>query len=203
MEAHWGSVPSEVSMEGVTGGFVRLTTGLSSVTGPTPSSAGAVDLGGTRRDSIAYDKFLDLLAFYHDNGSIYDTYGNIAYQGQILMVYDGGSWWGWFTTFNVTESADKPYMFNFSIAFTVDRETHRIRGIPVPSPQSPADGSTPTPLVVQPEATPPTGPLTEQAWEQAVDRDLFGSPLTPSEIANGTSPPQVGASSPTPHRRVL
>lgn len=202
VEAHWGSVPSEVSIEGVTGGFVRLHTGLSSVTGPTPSSVGSVDLGGTRRDSIAYDKFLDLLAFYHDNGSIYDTYGNIAYQGQILMVYDGGSWWGWFTTFNVTESSDKPYMFNFSIGFTVDRETHRVRGVPIPQPQSASNGSSPSPLVVPQEpSNAMSGSLSEEAWQKAVDQDLFGSPLTTQDIDNGTTPPQVGASLPTPRRR--
>lgn len=203
VEAHWGPTPTEVSFEAVTGGFVRLYTGVSAVTGPTPSSTDAVDLGGTRRDTIAYDKFVDLLAFYHDNGAIYDTQGNIAYQGQILMAYDGGSWWGWFTTFSVTESADKPYMFNYSIAFTVDRELHRVRGTPVPFPQSPSDGSTPPAItagpVQSPVATP--DPLTDEGWDAAVDRDLFGSALTEQQIANGTTPPQVGPTTPTPRRR--
>ena len=138
VEYHWGSNPTEISFTMATGGFVRLYSGLSNVTGPTPSNGKlpvpmrAMSVGGTRRDTIAYDKYLDLLALFHNNGAIYDSRGTIAFQGQILCTYDGGSWWGWFTTFSVEETAEKPYQFTLNASFTVDRELHRTKSSYIP-----------------------------------------------------------------------
>lgn len=133
VEFHWGSSPTSVSFESVTGGFVRLGSGLSNVTGPGPSnellppSLRAIDTGGTRRETISYEKYLDLLALFYFNGSIYDSAGNIAYQGSVRITYDGGTWDGWFVSFKVTEAAEKPYQFSLSAEFTVNREHHRMR----------------------------------------------------------------------------
>ena len=149
VEYHWGSNPTEISFSMATGGFVRLYSGLSNITGPTPSNnklppnMQAKDAGGTRRESIAYDKYLDMLALFHNNGAIYDSRGSIAFQGQVLVTYDGGAWWGWFTTFTVEESAEKPYQFMLTANFTVDREVHRTKSTYVPKnttrgPNSPA-----------------------------------------------------------------
>lgn len=135
VEYHWGSNPTEIAFNMATGGFVRLYSGLSNITGPTPSNdklppgMQAIDVGGTRRETIAYDKYLDMLALFHNNGSIYDSRGNIAFQGQILVTYDGGAWWGWFTTFTVEETAEKPYQFTLTAAFTVDREVHQTKSV--------------------------------------------------------------------------
>lgn len=168
VEAHWGTNPTEISMEAVTGGFVRLFTGLSNITGPTessdkvnPKSMTPVSVGGTRRDTIAYDKFLDLLALFYNNGAVYDSNGNIAFQGNILMAYDGGSWWGWFTVFSVEETAEKPYQFALTFGFTVEKEKHRLRGVLVPEPQAQNDGGVPgrppNVAVNPPPAPQPTG----------------------------------------------
>jgi hypothetical protein len=139
VETHWGDSPAEVSLQLATGGFIRLYTGLSNITGPGPSNSDirptnmqATDVGGTRRDTIAYDKYLDLLAMFKNNGAIYDTYGNIALQGQILMLFDGGMWWGYFTTFSVEETAEQPYQFALTANFIVEREKHILRTINMP-----------------------------------------------------------------------
>ncbi len=138
VEYHWGSNPTEIAFTMATGGFVRLYTGLSNVTGPTPSNdklptnMRAVSTNGTRRETIAYDKYLDMLALFHNNGAIYDSRGTIAFQGQILCTYDGGSWWGWFTTFSVEETAEKPYQFTLNASFTVERELHRVKSMYIP-----------------------------------------------------------------------
>lgn len=139
VEAHWGEAPSEVALSFATGGFVRLFAGLSNITGPTASNANilpttlqATSTGGTRRDTIAYDKYLDLLALFKNNGAIYDTYGQIALQGQIRMMFDGGTWDGWFTTFSAEETSDKPYQFTLTGNFTVEHEKHVLRTINVP-----------------------------------------------------------------------
>lgn len=114
VEQHWGDSTQEISFEQATGGFMRLTTGLSNITNAA--------YGGTRRETIAYDKYLDLLALFHNNGSVYDSRGNIVLQGIIKITFDGGVYLGWFNSFTVTESAEKPYQFQISSAFTVHRE---------------------------------------------------------------------------------
>jgi hypothetical protein len=121
VEQHWGEAARSVSFNMATGGFKRLFSGLSNVTG------GGYDTEGTRRETIAYDKFLDLLALFHNNGSIYDQTGQIAFQGILKISFDGGIYLGWFQTFNVTEAAEKPYQFDLTAEFTVAHEVMRVR----------------------------------------------------------------------------
>ena len=125
-EQHWGEGPRSIELSMVTGGFMRLYSGMSNITGGT----GSFDTGGNRRETIAYDKYLDLLALFHNNGSVYDASGKIVFQGAIKVTFDGGIYLGWFNAFNVTEDAEKPYMFNLSASFTVDKELLRFRSSP-------------------------------------------------------------------------
>jgi len=135
VEQHWGDIPSEISFEAATGGFMRLYSGLSNTTGPTfhndrlPSRMQALDTGGTRRQTIAYDKFLDLLALFHCNGAIYDAYGTIITRGKIKCSFDGHHWFGWFSNFTVQEEAEKPYEFSISASFTVESERHEFKSL--------------------------------------------------------------------------
>lgn len=115
VEQHWGDATQEVSADGTTGGFVRLYTGVTSAT----SSAAA---GGSRRETIAYDKFLDLMAMFRSNGAVYDAFGNIAIQGAIKLTFDEGSYIGWFQNFSMSESAETPYRFTYSFSFIVSKE---------------------------------------------------------------------------------
>lgn len=121
VEQHWGEAARNVSFNMATGGFKRLFSGLSNVTG------GGFDTEGTRRETIAYDKYLDLLALFHNNGSIYDTSGQIALQGIIKILFDGGVYLGWFSSFGVTEVADKPFQFQLSADFTIAHEILKLR----------------------------------------------------------------------------
>jgi hypothetical protein len=121
VEQHWGEAARTITFQMATGGFKRLYSGLSNITG------GGYDTGGTRRETIAYDKYLDMLALFHNNGSIYDTSGQIAFQGIIKITFDGGTFLGWFSSFSVTEAAEKPYQFDLSAEFTVAHEVMRVR----------------------------------------------------------------------------
>ncbi len=121
VEQHWGEAARSISFSMATGGFKRLYSGLSNVTG------GGYDTEGTRRETIAYDKYLDLLALFHNNGAIHDSSGQIAFQGIIKISFDGGIYLGWFASFNVAESADKPYQFDLTAEFTVAHEVMRVR----------------------------------------------------------------------------
>jgi len=115
VEQHWGDDTQSLSLSGVTGGFMRLYTGLSNITDPTVT-------GGSRRETLAYDSYLDMLALFHNNGSIYDVSGNVALQGIIKVIFDGGVYLGWFDNFTVKESADQPYQFELSCKMTIDSE---------------------------------------------------------------------------------
>lgn len=153
VEYYWGDNPTTISLEVASGAFIRPYTGLSAVTGPvsvpiesrsgnlghaTDSGAVAVgqrkkvnnigtNIGGTRRDTITYDKYLDLLALFHNNGSVYDQTGRVILQGKIKMIFDGGVWFGWFQSFSVTDDAQTPYLFNVSLSMQVEREYHGVR----------------------------------------------------------------------------
>ena len=114
VEQHWGDAVNNISFEMATGGMMRLYSGLSHTTNPS--------FGGTRRETIAYDKYLDILALFKNNGSVYDVNGVIVLQGIIKVMFDGGIYLGWFDDFSVTESSEKPYQFTMNASFTVHRE---------------------------------------------------------------------------------
>jgi hypothetical protein len=114
VEQHWGDDTQQLSFQAATGGFMRLYSGLSNITNP--------KYGGTRRETLAYDSYLDLLALFHNNGSIYDQNQQIIMQGVVKVTFDGGVFLGWFSSFNVTESAEKPYQFTLSAEMDISRE---------------------------------------------------------------------------------
>ena len=114
VEQHWGDDTQQLSLQMATGGFMRLYSGLSNIT--------STKYGGTRRETLAYDSYLDLLALFHNNGSIYDQNQQIIMQGVVKVTFDGGVFLGWFSSFNVTESAEKPYQFTLSAEMDISRE---------------------------------------------------------------------------------
>jgi len=139
VEQHWGDALEDISFEFATGGFVRLYTGLSNKTGSTGSTgklSGSIDnrsnpLGTGkqgRRETIAYDRYLDLLALWLNNGSIHDARGEVVGQGYIKITFDGGIYYGWFDTdFVITEAAEKPYQFDLTARFQIDLEELALR----------------------------------------------------------------------------
>lgn len=124
VEQHWGEGTRTIEFNMATGGFMRLYSGLSNVTG----GPGAFDTGGTRRETIAYDKYLDMLALFHNNAAIYDVTGKLVFQGIIKVTFDDAIYFGWFSNFNVSEDATKPYMFTLTSSFMVDHEIQLFRG---------------------------------------------------------------------------
>jgi hypothetical protein len=130
IEYYWGDEPYTITLDLDSGGFIRIGSGISYTTGvASTKNAGTIgiDLGGSRRETIAYDKYLDMLALFHNNGSIYDARGFIALQGRIQMRYDGGLWYGWFQSFSVSEDSQSPFHFKMNAVFQVEREVHSVR----------------------------------------------------------------------------
>jgi hypothetical protein len=130
VEYYWGDNPTTLSLEVASGAFIRPFSGITSNTGPVNvngDSLNSLSIGGTRRDTITYDKYLDLLALFHNNGSIYDDIGQVVLQGKIKVTFDGGTWFGWFSTFNVTDATDSIYQFKISLSMQIEREFHGVR----------------------------------------------------------------------------
>jgi len=115
VEQHWGDDTEGLSLEAATGGFMRLYTGLVSNTSPDI-------VEGSRRETLAYDAYLDFLALFHNNGTVYDASGQVAFQGIIKVTFDGGVYLGWFNSFSVTEAAEGPYQLKLSADMTIAHE---------------------------------------------------------------------------------
>jgi hypothetical protein len=135
VETDMGTSVTKVTATGVTGGFVHLYNGTVSITGPTPSSdrlgygRNTIDVNGTRRDTIAYDKFLDLLAMFQANGALFDQYGIVAYQGSIKMTFHNMTFFGWFESFDYSEDATRPYLLSYNFSFNVSKELFQSKSI--------------------------------------------------------------------------
>jgi len=110
VEQHWGDELTELSADGVTGAFMNIYTGTSSI---------------LRQQTIAWDRFRDLYDLYRHNGSVYDPYGNIVLQGNVLVMYDRGIYAGAFRTFDVEETDDTPFMFHVSWSFKIEHTIYQ------------------------------------------------------------------------------
>jgi hypothetical protein len=115
VEQHWGDGANGLDIEASTGGFMRLYSGLSNITDPSTT-------GGSRRETLAYDSYLDMLALFHNGGSVYDSRGQVALQGAIKVTFDGGVYIGSLNAFSVTENAENPYRFTMTTSMDIWRE---------------------------------------------------------------------------------
>lgn len=115
VEQHWGDDLTSMDLEMSTGKFMRLYTGLTATTSPILS-------GGSRRETLAYDSYLDMLALFHHNGSVFDTNGQVIFQGAIKVTFDGGVYLGHFTSFTVNQSADAPWQFTMTASMDIEHE---------------------------------------------------------------------------------
>lgn len=123
-EQHWGQDLTEISAEASTGAFMNIHTGLSSV---------------VRQRTIAWDRYRDLHDLYRHNGSVYDPFGNIVLQGQLMLMYDRGVYLGTFRSFEFEETDDSPFAFKLNWSFKVEHTWLDVPytpfdGIPVPAP---------------------------------------------------------------------
>lgn len=130
VEQHWGDDLTEITCDGSTGAFMNIYTGLTAL---------------LRQSTIQWDRYRDLFDLYRNNGSLYDPYGNIVLQGNIMLMYDRGTYNGYFRTFDYEETDDSPFAFRVSFTFKVQEELMKIpnlgsnanqRGVAAPTFQS-------------------------------------------------------------------
>jgi hypothetical protein len=108
---------------------------------------------------MAWERQEDLLDLFHNNGMVFDGNGRPAIRGRIMMIYDRGIYYGYFTTFEVDEDDQHAWSFQLSWEFTVEKTLYRF-------PQSIGVNalSTPSPAPLFPTAgTPQVGSQGAQA----------------------------------------
>lgn len=105
VEQHWGEELDTISCSGSTGAFVSVRSGLSML---------------NRKASIAYRKYLELVALYRNNGSVYDQRGNIVFHGGINLHFDSNIYTGYFENLTVNETADNGFTFKVDFSYKVE-----------------------------------------------------------------------------------
>jgi hypothetical protein len=109
IEEHWGEQLDSLSASGTTGEFFGefgLTNAM-------------------RRDTEMFRKFEEFVTIYRNNGSVYDSRsGQIAAQGFVIMNYDSGIYHGFFESFTINESSQKPYCLDYDFSFKVTSEVY-------------------------------------------------------------------------------
>lgn len=113
VEQYWGEELDAITCSGSTGAFVTIGTGLSVL---------------NRKASIAYRKYLDLLAAFKNNGLVYDQRGGVVFTGGINLHFDSNVYSGMFESFTTEETADNPYVFSITFAFKVISQI-RVNGV--------------------------------------------------------------------------
>jgi hypothetical protein len=108
VEQHWGDELSEISVDQSTGAFINMYTGLSSL---------------LRQRTIAWDRYRDLYELFHNNGLVYDPFGNVVLQGWIMLMYDRGTY---IRSFSVEETENSPFTFKMSWTFKVEKTIQKI-----------------------------------------------------------------------------
>lgn len=149
VEQHWGHDLLELSADASTGAFMNIRTGLTSV---------------LRQRTIAWDRFRDLHDLFRHNGSVYDPFGNIVLQGDVMLMFDRGVYYGHFRSFSWDETADSPFSFKLSWTFKVTQTLQSIdvfRGIAVRAPDFQA-------LNIQGDRSARDGEIQQQAAFEAI-----------------------------------
>lgn len=172
VEQHWGHQLAEISADASTGAFMNIRTGLTSV---------------LRQRTIAWDRFRDLHDLFRNNGAVHDPQGNIVLQGNIILMYDRGSYIGGFRSFEWEETADSPFAFKLNWSFKVEQTFMDVDisasgiGVPAPSFQQ---------LNIQPTAANATAQAQTTGVESALAAQQPGSVSFPDDT--GAPPSQGG-----------
>ena len=123
VEFVWPDEFDSISASGSTGGFISPEYGLTAAPSRVPGSAG--ELSG-RRGTLAYERFLDFVELFQNNGVIFDSNGMPAIRGRIIMLNDRGAFIGHFTSFNIEDEETVPFMLNVSWEFKVETTIYKI-----------------------------------------------------------------------------
>jgi hypothetical protein len=114
----WPDELDAISATASTGAFMGPETGLISGWDGNRGRNSVVGTSG-RHGTIAWERQQDLLDLFHNNGVIFNGQGEPVLHGNVMCIYDRGIYTGYFTSFNVDETDDKPFAFELTWEFKV------------------------------------------------------------------------------------
>ena len=122
----WPDELDILSASASTGAFIGPDTGLVSGSDGRISSStvGGYKATPGRHQTIAWERYQDLLELFHCNGMIFDGNGRPVIRGKVMCVYDRGVYLGHFTTFTVKESDEKAFSFELDWEFKVEASVY-------------------------------------------------------------------------------
>ena len=141
VEEHWGKELSEISASGSTLGFYSIADSVTTFSPQVPFANDTDDflesrkrpekvltIGDARRDTIAYRNLLAMVDVFRNNGAEYAFDGSPVNWPGVNMVFDNGSYDGWFTSLSIEEGVDMPFRFEYSFSFQVRKTVYRLAG---------------------------------------------------------------------------
>jgi hypothetical protein len=75
-----------------------------------------------RRESAAFQNFMNMFMVYRNNGYIYNPSHRISRVGSVRIFYDNKMYVGSFDDFSINESEEKPFSIEYDFSFTVRYE---------------------------------------------------------------------------------
>jgi hypothetical protein len=141
IEDHWGEEIDTITLQGFTAAFVTgaqdIYTSRVHQNSPTKNylerTTGAVqgirgygsgihddEIGLTtsqRRRSVSYRHFKRLLDLFRVNGCFFDSFGLVFKRYYIMVSYGSSAYKGFFESIDVTETAENPFRFQYTITF--------------------------------------------------------------------------------------
>lgn len=133
VEFVWPDDLDSLSADATTGAFMGPDSGLTSDSAnPTyriRRGASTIREFRGRHGTIAWERHQDLLELFRSNGQIFNGVGVPVLRSQIMCMYDRGIYFGWFTTFDVTETGETPFQFKLTWEFRVTQTIYKLPAV--------------------------------------------------------------------------
>lgn len=78
-----------------------------------------------RRKSLSYEQMRDLVKIFQSNGCLFDNQGFVKDRMFIRLCFDYSSYLGYFESLDLTEDAEAPFRFTYTITFKSEKTEYK------------------------------------------------------------------------------
>lgn len=150
VEFVWPDDLDSLSADATTGAFIGPDSGLTADSANAGykigRGAGTVRSFRGRHGTIAWERHMDLVELFRQNGQIFNGSGMPILRSQIMCMYDRGVYIGFFSSFEIVETGDMPFQFKLSWEFKVTQTQYKIPGAASVEDANQEASSTPAPV---------------------------------------------------------
>jgi hypothetical protein len=107
LEEHWGEEMDTITFQGSSAAFLLDPEGLATAE--------------TRKQTPSYIEMKRLISLMNANGAVFDDWGLVKDRVYIQVSYDYASYRGYIESFDITEAAESPYRFVYTITFKAEK----------------------------------------------------------------------------------